>query len=123
MKHTTIIDPIREEEVLIYAKERSALVEELERLCDRPTSSLIGYQNDRIKPLSPADIYCFMTEGGKLYAMETDGTWQLRCRLYELEEMLGADFVKIHQSCIINITKIKRFEASVGGALMVLLEP
>ena len=43
-------------------------------------------------------------------------------RLYQLEELLDASFVKINQSSIVNVKKIERFEASIGGALLVILQ-
>ena len=34
----------------------------------------------------------------------------------------GSDFVKLNQSCIVNIKKIECFDASLGGALKVTLK-
>ena len=36
-----------------------------------------------------------------------------------IEEMLDESFVKINQSCLGNVKKIARFDASIGGSLMV----
>ena len=44
-------------------------------------------------------------------------------RLYKIEEMLeDDDFIKINQSCIVNIKMIESFDASIGGALMIKLK-
>ena len=47
---------------------------------------------------------------------------QLKMRLYQLEEKFSDRFVKINQSCLVNMDKIARFDASIGGALMVTLK-
>jgi len=120
MKCTTVIDPAREEELLIYAHARTPLVDELERLAI-DTPELIGYGEQRIVPLSASQIYCVTTEGARVLAHTENEILQLRTRLYLLEEQLGADFIKINQSCLVNKAKIARFETSIGGALRVVL--
>ena len=53
----------------------------------------------------------------KVCAVLKDETYQLKERLYTLEEKLPQVFVKINQSCIANIEKIGRFDASISGTL------
>ena len=120
MKHTTIIDPHREEEVVIYAGKRTREIEELERYLDRMGAELVGYGEDgRILPLRPAEIHCFIVEDGKVYALTEKEKLTVRLPLYAIEEMLTEDFVRINQSCLGSIRRIARFDASIGGALMV----
>lgn len=120
MKHTTIIDPHREEEVVIYAGKRTREIEELESYLDRMGAELVGYGEDgQILPLRPAEIHCFIVEDGKVYALTEKEKLTVRLPLYAIEEMLTEDFVRINQSCLGSIRKIVRFDASIGGALMV----
>ena len=120
MKHTTFIDPNRDEEVLIYVHRRTKAVEELESFIDRMGTELMGYGEDgQIIPLLPADIHCFAVEEGKVYALTDTEKLTIRLPLYAIEEMLDESFVKINQSCLASIRKIARFDASIGGALMV----
>jgi len=39
-----------------------------------------------------------------------------------LEEKLSSDFIKINQSCIVNIKKIEKFSASIYGTLNIKLK-
>ena len=120
MKHTTIIDPHREEEVVIYAGKRTREIEELERYLDRMGAELVGYGEDgQILPLRPAEIHCFIVEDGRVCALTEKEKLTVRLPLYAIEEMLTEDFVRINQSCLGSIRKIARFDASIGGALMV----
>ncbi len=118
MKCTTLIDTSRDEEVVIYAHERSALVERIEELVV-DSAEMVGYSGDSIMRFSALDAAAFISEKSGVYALVGDERLKLKDRLYKLEEALDSDFVKINQSCIANIKKIKRFRAAVGGALMV----
>lgn len=123
MKHTTIIDPHREEEVVIYAGKRTREIEELESYLDRMGAELVGYGEDgRILPLYPAEIHCFIVEDGRVCALTDREKLTVRLPLYAIEEMLTEDFVRINQSCLGSIRRIARFDASIGGALMVTFE-
>ena len=120
MKYTTVIDPHREEEVVIYAGKRTREIEELESYLDRMSAELTGYGEDgQIIPLRPAEIHCFIIEDGRVYALTEKEKLTVRLPLYAIEEMLSEDFVRINQSCLGSIRKIARFDASIGGALMV----
>jgi DNA-binding LytR/AlgR family response regulator len=121
MKHTTVIDPHREEEVVIHAKKKTKEIEELESYLDRMSAELTGYgEEGRMIPLRPAEIHCFTVEDGKVFTLTDKEKLAVRLPLYAIEEMLSADFIRINQSCLGNIRKIARFEASIGGALMVI---
>ena len=122
MKCTVIIDPTREEEVVIYAREESALTKSIADLVQDHGTRLIGYREDCATELRPAELDCLTIEQGKVVAITHNGKWRLRRRLYELEQILSTDFIKINQSCIINKKQIARFEATIGGALRIVLK-
>ena len=46
MKYTIIIDKNREEEVIVYAKEKSEFTDEIERLVNDNNLELIGYDKN-----------------------------------------------------------------------------
>lgn len=113
------IDVNCEEEVIVRTKRITPLVKEIKRLCKEETFHLIGYQNGEGFRLTPAKICCFVVEDNKIWAITTDAKLQVKCRLYQLEEQLPENFIKINQSCIANINMIERFDASIGGTLTV----
>lgn len=122
MKCKIIIDQTQEEEVLIIAHARTSLVEEIEELVLGSTTELFGYTETEIVRLHPEEIVCFSVEDGKIYAMTDTKKLRVKQRLYVLEELLDERFIKINQSCIANVKKIKKFEASFGGALTVIFK-
>lgn len=119
MKFRIIIDKEREEEVTVCAHEETNLTAEIERLCREDAIELIGYKDRDAVKVEMLEVYCFIVEDGKIFAITENDKLQLKCRLYTVEERLTDSFVKINQSCIANIRMIERFEASIGGALTV----
>lgn len=122
MKLKITIDRVREEEVLVFAHERTRLVEDIERLVNSSTKELIGYSAGEAQRLSPSQVSCFAVENNKVYAVTDKEKLQIRLRLYQLEEILDAGFIKINQSCIANINEIKRFDTSISGTLKVIFK-
>ena len=64
-------------------------------------------------------MHCFFIEGKRLYASLDRGNALIKRRLYEIENILDNDFIKINQSTIANVKKIERFSVSFGAALTV----
>ena len=122
MKLRIVIDPNRDEEIIIYAHEKSHLVCEIEELVKNHSVDLIGYTENETVKLDLNDIYCFYIEDNKVIALTENEKYRLKSRLYQLEENLSDNFVKINQSCIANIKKIDRFKATVGGSLTVVFK-
>ncbi len=121
MKITTIIDPDREEEICIYAHRETALTEAVRRLIEEEMQ-LIGYREREAVVLDTAAVCCFTVEAGVVYAVTADGTYRMRQRLYQLEEHLPPDFIRINQSCIANLRRIRRFDTSLSCTLRVVFD-
>ena len=119
MKCEIIIDANAEERVVIYTKENSRLVQDIQQLVESSRLDLVGYNGKEIVTLNPADICCITVTGGKTCAICKKETLQLKERLYVLEEKLPDFFLKINQSCIANMHMIERFDASISGTLKI----
>lgn len=122
MKLQIVINPNRDEEILICAHEKSPLICEIEELVKNNSVDLIGYTENETVKLNLNEVYCFFTEDNKVYALTENEKYRLKSRLYQLEENLNNNFVKINQSCVANIKKIDRFKATVGGSLTVIFK-
>ena len=122
MKCQTIIDEKREEEVLIYAQKRSSLVDEIERLVESNNLTIKGTKDDEIIIINPLDVTCFISQNNKVFALIGEEQYKIKERLYQLEEMMDENYIKINQSCLANIKRIDRFSSSLGGAIMLLFD-
>lgn len=117
MKCEIIIDSNCEERVIIYTKKNCSLIQNIKQLVEESRKGLIGYNDKEIVNLAPYEIYCVTIIDNKIYAICEKEKLQLKERLYMLEEKLPENFIKVNQSCIANINKIERFDASISGTL------
>ncbi len=122
MDFKLIIDKNKKEEVVVYAKEKTPLIEEIEALVKNNNETIIGYLENEAINISLKDVYCFTIEKNKLFAVMENEKLLIKERLYQIEERIGTDFIKINQSSIANAKKIDRFKASIGGSLIVLFK-
>ena len=122
MKCYTYIEEVSEEKVLIYANERTKLIDEIESLVESANVDLTGTYNDEIIKININEVSCFLSENNKVFALINDKKYQIKQRLYQIEEMNLASFIKINQSCLANKKKIKKFESTIGGSLRVVFK-
>lgn len=122
MKYRIEIQESLPEEIVILAREETPILLRIEELLKEEKVQLMGYRGDDMMPLSLEDIDCVFVQDGKVYVLTSAEKLQVKLRLYQLAPILGDAFVKINQSCLVRVSKIKRFAPSIGGALMVVLE-
>lgn len=119
MKCSIFIDKEKQEEVIIYARERTALVERIRELCTNENREIFGKKDRQMYRLEIPQIVCFVSENNKVFAMTDKEKYEVDKRIYELEEMCPDSFIKINQSCIANIDKIKSFGSTLSASLTV----
>ena len=94
----------------------------LKKLSEEAPQMIAGFCEGTVTILEQTDIIRTYTEAGKVFAVTNDGKYSLRLRLYELEERLSKDrFVRISNSEIINLRKVKGFDLSFSGTICVTL--
>lgn len=100
---------LEEEEIIIRCKKISPYIEEIQNtIFDIISScqSLCFYKDESEYYLSIDDIVFFETTENKISAHTTDQIYFVKYRLYELEEKLPRNFLRISKSTIVNINKI-----------------
>ncbi len=121
MDYKLIVDKEKEESLILTVRERNELVEKIEEIIGLKNDILLGYKENEILRISPSDADCFFTDNNKIYAYVGKEKYQLKVRLYQLEEMLDSNFMKINRGCLVNVKKIRKFEMSFGGTISVVL--
>ena len=122
MKFELIIDKDCDERVTVYAHQKTAITQKLEELVREHNFELIGYSGKEAVRLDICEVYCFIAENSRVYAITENEKLLLKCRLYQIEERLGDGWAKLNQSCLANIDRIKRFDASLSGTLKVIFK-
>lgn len=92
----------------------------LKKLSEYSLKMIAGFRDETLTLLEQADIIRIYTYSGKVAAVTDEGEYTLRLRLYELEERLDQEcFVRISNSEIINLKKVKGFDLSFSGTICV----
>lgn len=120
MKFQVEINKNAEEIIKATIHNRSSLIDDIENLVMNyeGTDKITGYTEDSIKQLLFSDIECIFIENGKTYAVLSDGNkYIIKSRLYEIEKLLSASFIKINKSAIGNLEKIEKFSSTLVGAV------
>ena len=118
MKFKLIIDPEKEEEIVATVHNRTRLIDEIEALISKDTNRIPGYTEDDIKMLCLFEIECITVLDGKTYAIDSkNNRYRLKQRLYELESMLPASFIRINKSTLANETRLDRFKVTYAGSV------
>lgn len=91
-------------------------------LSSKPLDMITGFHNDLAQILSATDIVRIYANRGKTFASVGKKEYILRRRLYELEEQLYQySFVRISNSEIVNLKKVRNFDLSLSGTICVAL--
>ena len=119
MKFNLIIDKSRDEEITATVHSRSSLTDRIEALVmqSSKTDRIPVFSEDEMKILSFSETECFITEGGKTFAVDSSGKkYRTKMRLYEIEEILPSYFIRINKSAVANEKRLERFSANFSGA-------
>ena len=120
MKFRLVIDETKEEEVVVTLHRRSPLADEIEALVNGNAAPecVSAYLEDDMKLLPFSDIECITVLNGKTYAIDRNNVhYRLRMRLYELENILPASFIRINKSSLANLDRLDRFSTTYIGAV------
>lgn len=122
----TINSEIEETEIHIFAKEYNEqlerLMKHLQAVQSSQTNVLDGYLQSEIHLLKLSDIYCIYSEDSRVYLQTDEMEYESKRKLYELEEQLAKDFVRVNKATLVNIHKISSIQMGKIGHTQLLLE-
>lgn len=104
----------------------AAMTEDVSKIVDKlskETPQIIsGSKNEKIEVIEQRNLIRVYANAGKVFAVTDKGEYTIRLRLYEMEERLNSNqFVRISNSEIINLKKVKNFDLRFTGTICVEL--
>ena len=116
----TIIDPLpgEEEEIIIKCSSLSPGVMELigAHKSNDAVDKLRVYLNGEIHLIEPAEVFYFEYVDQKVFAYCRTQVYEIKSKLYEIEEMLPKkDFIRVSKASILNLNKISSLAPTLGG--------
>lgn len=124
MKIILDIKDNNDSEIIIKSNEKSKdvldLYEYLNEYLKKCKIKLL--KNNREHLLNVNEIYFFETEAKAIYAHTNDLYYECKYRLYELEDLLPDNFIRVSKSTIINISYIISLERSFSSSTLIKFE-
>ena len=109
-----------EARVEIHAGEMTDEVVELaHKISEYTPAVLVGYRDGNAVVLDVCKVVRFYAASQKVFAVTSEGEYTMRRRLYELEQQLPVDFVRISNSEIVILKEVKGFDLSFTGTICV----
>lgn len=121
---TNISSEFEDIEIVINSPEKNDLVQRIENSLIFETSKniqkIIGMKGNDIFIIDVSDILIIYSEEKNNYCKTLEGIYRIKEKLYYLEDMLPKkEFIRISNSAIININKVKCFNTGIIGKMIV----
>lgn len=118
------IDPLYEEPKVVVLT--ASMTEEVHslvgKLSEKSPSVISGSRDGMITVLEENDLIKVYAGNGKVFAVTDHGEYSIKLRLYEIEKRVDPQrFVRISNSEIVNLKKVKNFDLSFTGTICVEL--
>ena len=116
-----IDETLEESKIVIFTNKVTNEVQEvINKIKSNENKAYTGTRDQKVYLLNPKDIFYFYAENQKVLVKTEDGILQVKLKLYEIEEqIIGTNFLRISNSVIANIDKIKNFEITLNGTLCI----
>lgn len=112
-------------EVIIKAPEMTEEIQQIANTVMKVTSSkkqILATRENRIYILDIKEITEFYSEEKSNFCKTKNGKFKIKEKLYELEEILDKNFIRISNSCIINLNYVESFDSSITGTIEVIFK-
>ena len=120
--HIEVDSSMPEDEVLIRCGRADENIQNICRLllengsCE-PSITFYKENMEFYFPLN--NVLFFETDGEHIYAHTEDDAYLIKHRLYELENMLPRNFVRVSKSAIVNSTKVYSVARNIASASLI----
>lgn len=113
---------IEESEVVIKCSELTEEIRRIQKVVSELISEkkqMIFYKENTEYYICVDDVLFFETEENSIYAHTLNEIYQVKYKLYELEEILPKNFVRVSKSTILNINHIYSITRNITSSSLV----
>lgn len=123
--HFSLNPKIESITIQIEAKEYNEEVKKLMELLqntEKGFDKIVVEQEEKFYFLEKGEIEKIYSQNGTVYVDTVQGTFESKERLYELEEKLNKNFVRISKSVLVNVEEIQSLEMEFNGKMKMNLK-
>ena len=108
---------------VIYADEMNSGIQRAMDLLDTESAPVTAQEGERMVILQPAEISMVRVENSRtmIYDQKKNAYYSNK-RLYEIRDRLGAEFLQISKSTLVNHSCLSSVEAGFNGTLLLHLK-
>ena len=108
---------------IIYADKITDSIQRTLDIFGSNESPITAFQNENdIVILQPKEIYMVRVENKDTIIYGKEHLYRSRKRLYEMQQQLGAGFMQISKSTLVNLSYMSNVEAGFSGTLLLKLK-
>lgn len=122
MKVNFFIDEDQPEHVDFHVKKITPEMQSLADDLQKQQVPLWGYQERTVKPLQFDEIMRVRTESTEVHVQTTTGIYKAKQRIYQMAELLPANFIQISSGEIVNFEFIDHLELGGNGNIKLILK-
>ena len=111
------VDSAEKEEAVIRATELNKDIQTAIDLLEGGIGKISATKDGKTFLIKHGAIYYAESVDKRTYVYTKDNCYETKYRLYELEEILGAYFVRCSKAMIVNLRKVKSVKSDIGGRL------
>jgi len=123
---TNISNEFKETSITINTPELSDKIQKIIKYIEDINlipKQIIANKNNQIYFINLDEIICFFSKNKCIYARTQNDIYKLKYKLYELDNMFNQkNFIRISNSCIVNINQVEYFDISILGTIIIKLK-
>ena len=122
---TNISKEFKDTTIIVNAPEMTEevqnIIKYISNISDAP-NQIIASKNNEVYFIDIKEVITFFSKNKYVYLRTVKDTYRIKYKLYELEKLFVKDFIRISNSCIINMEQIECFDTSIIGTILVKLK-
>lgn len=122
MKVEIQIEDRHEPLTIIKTSEVTDDIVKLIQLIQYNEAPIVASYQEKLILLNIQDLYLIRTESQIVTLYTKNQTYTTSKKLYEMEQLLGSQFMRISKSSIVNLKQIHHVEPSFSGTMMMTLK-
>lgn len=108
-------DSLADTELVIRVSRIDERIQKIQDALEETAPTILFYKESSEYFVDLAEILFFETDGAKIFAHARNEAYEVKLKLYELEELLPRYFCRISKSTIVNAKAIYSLEKSFSG--------
>ena len=121
-KRIELDNSIQENEVIIKCRELSEEITKIQKVISELIAEkreMIFYKDNTEYYICIDDVLFFETEESSIYSHTLNEVYQVKYKLYELEDILPNNFIRVSKSTILNINHIYSITRNITSSSLV----